>query len=193
MVRRLNTILEALRKSSKWFAFMVVLAGASPLALPAQTATEYEAKAAFLFNFIKFVRWPETVSAGRVDFVIATSSSSPFRSRLESLAGKQVHGRTVRVVTYTDSQFPNPCDVVVVDLVTWNKLPDELRDELRDRHVLSVGEEAEFANQGGVFTLLLVDEHLAFDINVGAARAAKLVISANLLRLAQLSRAEGSR
>lgn len=193
MSHQINTIPGVLRKGSKLIALMVVLAAALPLSIFAQTATEYEAKAAFLFNFIKFVSWPESVSVSRLDFVIATSASSPFRSGLETLTGKQVHGRTVRLVTYTDSQLPFPCDVVVVDLATWSGLPDEMRDELRDRHVLSVGEEAEFANQGGVLTLLLVDEHLAFDINVEAARAAELVISANLLHLAQSRQVKDSR
>lgn len=162
----------------------VVLVGASPLSLPAQTATEYEAKAAFLFNFIKFVRWPETADTSRRDFVIAAPARSAFGKGLKSLNGKRVQGRTVRLVDYTDAQFSIPGDVVVVDLPTWIKLPDAVRDGWRDRHVLTVGEDEDFTNHGGVLSLFLVDEHLAFDINVDAARASELEISANLLHLA---------
>ena len=163
---------------------MLALVGASPSSLPAQTATEYEAKAAFLFNFIKFVRWPETADTNRPDFVIAAPASSLFEAGLKSLNGKRVQGRVVRVVTYTDAQFPFPCDVVVVGMTTWKKLPEAGRDKLRDRNVLSVGEDAQFTDHGGVLTLFLIDRHLAFDINVTAARAADLEISANLLNLA---------
>jgi hypothetical protein len=191
----MKTLPESLRRACPRVVVVATLAlvGALPLTLPAQTATEYKAKAALLFNFIKFVRWPETADAIRSDFVIAVPASSPFGTGLGSLNGKRVQGRTVRLVTYSDSQFPFPCDVLIVGLATWDKLSDAVRDELRDRHVLSVGEEAEFIDHGGVLSLFLVNEHLAFDINVAAARATELEISANLLNLAHSHRKKDSR
>lgn len=173
-----------------WF---VALALVGTAALPAQTATEYEAKAALLYNFIKFVRWPESAETARRDFVIAAPSGSAFGVSLKGLDGRRVRGRTVRLETYGDTQIPEACDVVIVDLDDWDDLSVSRRENLRARHVLTVSETTEFTLQGGVLSLFLVDDHLAFDINVDAARAAELEISANLLNLAHSRRNGGER
>ena len=185
--------LESLRGGGKRIVFLALLATALMPALSAQTAAEYQAKAALLFNFTKFVSWPEEKIAQRNEFVIAVPIASPFRAALESLEGKGMHGRTVRVVFYREAQIPSPCDVAVVDLSTWGQLTEAQRGAFYDRNVLTVGEEEIFTAQVGVLTIFLLDNHLAFDINVDSARAANLTISANLLRLAHSNREESVR
>ncbi len=164
-----KTLFEQLIRFSQRTVWFVALAVALPSTLPAQTATEYEAKAALLFNFIKFVRWPESAEANRRDFVIAAPTASAFGSSLKSLDGKRVQGRTVRLVHYDGDRLPEVCDVIIVGLPTWDRLSDATRAKLTDRNVLTVSEAAEFTRHHGVLSLFLDNEHLAFDINVVAA------------------------
>ncbi|GAB5561087.1 MAG: hypothetical protein SynsKO_27340 [Synoicihabitans sp.] len=166
---------------------------AMAVSLGAQTATEYEAKAAFLFNVTKFVGWPDDVGNTSAELVIAAPSSSPFRTGLESLVGKRVQGRIIRLETYAASRIPSTCDVLVVDGPTWNALTHDQRESLRSRNVLTVAEYPAFVQSGGILSLFLVEDHLAFDINIEAAHEAKLTVSANLLRLADSRRRKEGR
>lgn len=189
----LTTLFESLVRIGRRVVWFVALVVALPLSLPAQTATEYEAKTALLFNFIKFVSWPESADTDRRDFVIASPADTAFGTSLKSLDGKRVSGREVRLVHYDEGQLPNVCDVIVVNLPTWDNLPDVERTKLTAAHVLTVSEAAEFTRHDGVLALFLLDDRLAFDINVEAAQSAELEISANLLNLARSLRNGGGR
>src|SRR5258708_39561856 len=58
---------------------------------------EYDVKAAFLYNFAKFVKWPEEQTLGPT-FIIAVLGEDPFRGILEkTLTGKTILERTVEV------------------------------------------------------------------------------------------------
>ena len=62
-------------------------------------------------------------------------------------------------------------------------MPPGLIDE---NHILTVGEKAGFAKDGGILLLTFEDDHLAFVVNIDASRKAGIEISANLLRLATM-------
>jgi hypothetical protein len=77
-----------------------VAARAQPDAPPAGSApTEYEVKAAFLYNFARFVEWPpESFRDPQEPFVIAILGRDPFGPVLDgTVAGKQVAGRPIAV------------------------------------------------------------------------------------------------
>jgi len=78
----------------------LALAFAPPLALnPAEVPrpSEYEVKAAFLYNFAKFVKWPEDEPMGPT-FVIAVLGKDPFGEILDrTLAGKTVLDKKVEI------------------------------------------------------------------------------------------------
>src|SRR6185295_10763354 len=64
---------------------------------PAPSPTEYEVKAAFLYNFARFVEWPaEARHDPGTPFVIAVLGHDPFGGVLdETVAGKTVGGRPI--------------------------------------------------------------------------------------------------
>src|SRR3954463_9295730 len=87
-------------------AFPVVLAGFSGLRAEGQPIDEYHLKAAFLYNFIRFVDWPsEAFKTPNDPFTICVLGHDPFGQALnDAVAGKVVAGRSVTVRVIPDVQ-----------------------------------------------------------------------------------------
>lgn len=176
-------------KEKPWGRFALVLLYALwllPQVCPAQKsgeAEEYQAKTALIYNFAKFVTWPQEVYAdGDAPFVIATLGDNPFGTTLNLLSGKKMHGRSIEVRHFADVDAYQPCQILYCSLEDLQHLANQ--DSASLEYVLTIGEKEGFATGGGIVLFTFVDDHLAFKINVGAARKANLEISANLFRLA---------
>jgi len=160
------------------------------LAPPAQArpraAPEYAVKAAFLYNFAKYVTWPPEIFADdRASIRLGLLGDAPFANALQVLTGKLVHGRRIEVHRCGSLKELKRCQVVFVSLSTpW--LLREVLAEVRDRPILTVGETPSFARAGGMINFILVDGKVRFEINPTAARRAGIHIHAQLLRIARI-------
>ena len=156
----------------------LAVVGARPAA---QTASiEYQVKAAYLFNFLKFVEFPAT--AGPLNLCVA--GRNPFGTSLdELLRGEQIQGRPIlsRVILEPE---PN-CDVVFVPIGAASTA--YLR-AARGTATLTVGESSDFISQGGIVNFVLKGNNVRFEIDAMAAEQAKLRISSRLLQLATIVR-----
>ena len=143
--------------------------------------TEYRIKTAFLYNFSRFVSWPEAVLQGSSEFSLCTLGSTLFGAQLYTLIGKTVHSKALVV-----KHFDRPEELVDCQLVFISQ-SDELTETLwilKEIPVLTVSDAATFTEQGGIIQFELVDNKVRFRINVDAARTAGLTISSKLLSLA---------
>ena len=80
------------------FKLLLAIAVVVVLALPCgadEPSQEYKVKAAFVFNFAKFIEWPKEVfSSADAPFVIAVVGTDPFNGSLEqAVAGKRIGTR----------------------------------------------------------------------------------------------------
>ncbi|HZQ91321.1 MAG TPA: YfiR family protein [Terriglobales bacterium] len=167
---------------------IVCLLGAPPLRLRAQAApAEYEVKAAFLFNFLKFTEWPEESAGGvHAPLTIAVLGRDPFGKTLDQmLADKTVRGRKVVVRRVSSVDEAIACPIIFVGGGNEHRLA-ELVKALEGRSVLTVGESSGFAQQGGVIALRVEDNKVRFDVNLQAAERARLTLSSQLLKLAHI-------
>jgi hypothetical protein len=165
---------------------LVFVSGFAP-ALHAQAPSrEYALKAAFLFNFIKFVRWPETAfETPGEPLSLCILGEDPFGDALKSLVDKEVHNRPLAVHTRAAAGSPSACQVV---FISREESPDlaSVLSQMAGKPVLTVGETPGFAEKGGVINFFTQDQKLRFEINMDAARNAGLEISSNLLKLARI-------
>jgi hypothetical protein len=168
-------------------ALTVVLA--MPAAIPAQAANEYEVKAAFLFNFTRFVDWPP--SSGSGPFCIGIAGADPFGGALEqAVKGRSAGGHAIAVKHFKPGDESAGCEIVFISGADARKMRAAL-GQLQHAAVLTVGEGPGFCHSGGVIAFQVEDNKVRLDINPEAAQRARLQISSKLLTLATLVRDTG--
>jgi hypothetical protein len=169
---------------------LAVSLAASPSAVSQyNSASEYEIKAAFLYNFAKFIDWPDSSFAyAQSSFAICVLGTDPFGSALDrTLQGKMVGNHPVTLIRITEIEQARRCHVVFVAASESKRLP-EIIDRLQTTSVLLVGESDGFAEAGGAIQFTLDDNHVRFTINKDVADRAGLKFSSKLLALAKIVR-----
>jgi hypothetical protein len=169
-------------------AAVVLLLGA-PLTLAtvsAQTPTEYQVKAAFLYNFAKFIQWPSDAQADEGAFVITILGRDPFGSALDdTLQGKTIDSRKISLRRVSHAEDVGSSQILFVGDSERDRLPQILK-QIGTRAVLTVGEMNQFAERGGVIRFRMDQDRIRFEINVAAAERSRLRISSQLLKLAEI-------
>lgn len=179
-----------------WLSFLIgislLLLVPRAMIAQAKTANEYEVKAAFLYNFAKFVEWPASAwSSPKQPFTFCVLGKDPFGSALDdAVVGKTIADRPISVVRAGRIKDLPECQIVFVSTSESLKSPEILAG-LRGRNVLVVGEAEDFACSGGTIQFVLEGNHVRFAINPDAAERAKLKISSKLLALAVVVRDAG--
>ena len=149
---------------------------------------EYQIKAAFLYNFVKFVEWPDdTFTDSSTPLTLCVLGEDPFGAALDSLKGKAVKGRKLAIKRFESDQELEGCHVLFISLPEKNHLA-QIIETLKDSSILTVGEMEQFAELGGIINFTIERSKIRFIINVNAAEQAGLKISSKLLRLAKVIR-----
>jgi len=165
-------------------ALVILLAAAAASPAPVD---EYAVKAAFLYNFAKFVEWPDSAFAGHPEThrfcVYGADLSAP--PLLQELEKKVVQGRRVVILHPGLPQELAACQIVFLRRGDDALLPEVL-SAVGGRPVLLVGEAEGFAQRGGMINFVVEQEHVRFEINRHAAAAAGLAVSSKLLGLAKV-------
>jgi hypothetical protein len=157
-----------------------------------QQPTEYEVKAAFLYNFAKFVDWP--VSAFPADdsvLIVGVLGSVDIVEVLDQIIGqKTVKNRRIVIhhfEWYRDIEF---CHILFVSN-TESKRLRRLFNHIGSKPILTVGDQIEgFAQTGGIINFTINDKLINFEINPNVATQHNLAISSKLLRLATIIETE---
>jgi hypothetical protein len=154
-----------------------------------QAAGEYEVKAAFLYNFAKFVEWPGAGAprlAGQLSLCVL--GYDPFGDKLKTaVENKSTDSRTIVLLHLNDARQLNSCHILFVSSYEQKRFRS-LQEETRLNSVLTVGEAEEFTRDGGIIRFVLEDGRVRLEINLSAAEWAKLRISSKLLSLAKIVR-----
>ncbi|MFI5174453.1 MAG: YfiR family protein [Terriglobia bacterium] len=154
---------------------------------PSQSPREYQVKAAFLYNFAKFIEWPSNVAADpNSPFVLGIMGDDPFGADLEqTINGKAVNGRRLVIKRFKRGQPLDLCQILFISSSEQGHLT-QILDSLKGSSVLTVGEADHFAQSGGIINFTLKDDRVRFEINLGAADRARLKISSKLLVLGEV-------
>lgn len=164
-----------------WLGF----AGLPAAARAEVTAPEYDVKAAFLFNFTKFVEWPPAAFTDEHSSLrICVLGENPFGKALHVLMDEEVAGRRLTLLHVDKLNNLEACHVLYVSRSERGRLAHILGD-LRGVPVLTVGDTAGFIDQGGMINFVLEGSKVRFDVNLEAAERAGLKISSRLLALAK--------
>jgi len=156
-----------------------------------QPMDEYEVKAAFLYNFARFVEWPTQSFQTRQDpIVVCVLGRNPFGNALqEVIRGKSIDGRAFVSRQVADAEEARACQILFVS-ASAGKHFRSLWGSLKPAGILTVGEAEGFASSGGVINFKLDSGRVRFEINLDAAEHAQLHISSKLLSLAEIVKTE---
>jgi hypothetical protein len=168
-----------MRASRKTFPFLLAAAcglgicGVAGVARAQGILSEYDVKAAFLFNFTKFVEWPPPAFADeRSPLKLCVLGENPFGKTLRALTGEEVGGRRLLLTRPENLNNLESCHVLYVSRSERERLSQILAG-VRNAPVLTVGDTPGFIDQ------------VRFDINQEAAERAGIKISSRLLALAK--------
>lgn len=151
------------------------------------TAGEYQIKAAFLFNFAKFVEWPPSSFLNTAaPLRICVFGQDPFGEELRNITReKTLNGRKLEVNPALNVQAARTCQILFIASSETAQLKQILAS-LRGSNVLTVADSKGFAENGGMINFVLENNRVLFEVNRKAAEEAGLKISSKLLAVAKL-------
>ena len=171
--------------------------------LLAAQSEEMQLKSAFLYNFIKFVDWPQKkFEDSNSAVIIGVIAKDPLGDAFKPLIGKKVKNRTVVVKHLTgfddlnqsrkqNNSEPNEiaaslreCHLLFI-CSAENRNISKIIDSIKDCNVLIVGEQTGFLETGGMINFLIENNKVRFEINLDAAEKEELKMNSQLLQLAK--------
>ncbi len=168
-------------RAGGWRLAVLCLLLALPVAL-ARGEDAYQIKAAFIFNFTKFITWPAAMEQEGGDLRLCLFNGNPFGDYVFQLEGRKVRNFYLRVVQPKSSAELGRCHILYL-------VPDETTSQLlagiADKPVLTIADEDGFATDGGGIQLLSENNRIRFDVNLQRIKGSGLDISSKLLHLAR--------
>ena len=166
-------------------AAIILFCMIAAFAYPESKVSEYAVKAAYLFNFGKFVRFaPSDAVNNRQTFDICIVGEDPLGHTLDDItANEELDSKPVRVVRLKTAAEARGCAVAYISSSEGARVGADL-EALRGQPVLTVSDDANFLQHGGMIQFVTVGNHVRFAVNLNAARNAQLGLSSELLKVA---------
>ena len=160
----------------------------APPAHAQDPVSEYQIKAAYLFNFLKFVEWPANAFADPLaPIVIGIVGDDPFGESLpQVVVGKTVQGRDLVIRKYRFGENLRGSHILFISASEKKRLPQVL-SSLQGSSVLTVADTDQFLEAGGMIQFFLEDDRVRFAIDVDATSRANLKLSSKLLSVARVT------
>lgn len=149
-----------------------------------ERASEYNVKAAYLYQIPKFVSWPSEHLKQGARLNLCVLGSDPFRGALQKIHLRQVRGHELNVRYIKKIHKASQCHILFLsgDFAEQSVLDKYHR--IAEQHILTIGESAAFVKGGGIIALTLREDRVALEVNLQAAQDANIEVSSNLLEIA---------
>ena len=148
------------------------------------SVTRSDVEAAYLYNFAKFVQWPEDKAAESQPFSICLLGEDEFGRRLDDLiANETFQGRRIVAKRFSSVAAAESCQIVFIGQSEEARLSKDL-SALNTKHVLTVSDLPQFLERGGAIQFLFQNNMVRFAVNLAAAQQAGLTLSSELLKVA---------
>jgi hypothetical protein len=147
--------------------------------------TEFRVKAACLFKFTPFIEWPEAAFPDpKAPFIVAILGKDPFGPILEeTFKGKSVGNHPIELRRYKDLKELKPCHMLYVSESEKENL-EAVAKATKDMGAVTASDIETFTRKAGAIRFLIAENKVRFEINLDAAKRAKVTISSKLLKIA---------
>jgi len=182
---RLNRGLQVLLRQLTAGALAWALLTVTTLSAQSSKPTEYQVKAAYLYNFGRFVEWPAKVSAAKDGlFTICVLGQDPFGPILNAvLANETIAGKNVVTEKIPKPEDAVKCQILFISSSEESQLKHILAT-LDSASVLTVSDLPQFSRRGGMVQFILEGTRVRFEVNLSPTEHAGLTLSSELLKLA---------
>lgn len=159
----------------------------TPLQASAPVQNEYALKSRFLYNFCRFIEWPDSAFVSPTEpFIIGIVGDDPFGSALnEAVRGKKYHNRPIWIDHFRAPAEIKRCHLLFVSRANAGRL-DPILAAVAGKNVLTVSETEDFLTRGGMITLRAEQNRVRLRLGAAAIQSANLVVSSKLLRVAEV-------
>jgi hypothetical protein len=159
-----------------------------PFQLPGQESENDDLastmKAVFIYNFTKYIEWPDSDTTGC--FKIGVIGNSSIITPLKNIEKeKRVNKIKIKIITINDPREIKDCRILLIDKSEKHRLADIL-SEISGKNILTIGDTPDFAASGMAINFIVINEKIKFEINSDALNRAGLKASSHLLKLAIL-------
>lgn len=173
------------KTGSAWLVFgLLLFVYTHPLysADPQQSPTEAQVKAAYLYNFGKFVRWQAPVESDTFD--ICVLGKNPFGTALSStIADEHIDGKSIVARNVDGVGGTSRCKILFISTSEEPRLKSAIAVSQKSS-TLTVSDIPKFAEHGGMIGLVNVGGRIRFEVNLKAVNKVGIVISSELLKVA---------
>lgn len=177
----------------RFFVVGVFLAGLWPTLAGAEREDERigRVKAAFILNIARFVSWPKEAQDTQGDqLLLCLYRRNPFGEAIETIRGKVVNGRTLRINLVQSLAQSHPCSILLIGLDEMQHFDEESRQASSNRPLLTIADLTDTdlspPHQHALVTLVRNGARIGFEINLAKARRIGLQMSSSLLKLAKI-------
>lgn len=157
-----------------------------PRGLGSAGPSEYDVKAAYLLNVLKFAERKAVAAASDV-LPLCLFAPGPIERPLAELANRLVHGRKLRVRTIGSAAELVGCEVVFVGRSSGHRAMIEKANAMG---VLTVGNDGDFLRMSGMMALVIENRRVVVEINERAVNGRDWTISSHLLEVARITGGE---
>jgi hypothetical protein len=170
-----------------WLGCRIAILCLFPIFCRAQSSagfTTHDVQAAYLYNFAKFVQWPENRETSSQPFSICLLGEDEFGRKLDDLiADETLQGRKIVARRLSSVSAAESCQIVFIGQSEEARLSKELA-ALNMKPVLTVSALPQFLERGGAVQFLLQNNRVRFAVNLASAQQAGLTLSSELLKVA---------
>jgi hypothetical protein len=151
-----------------------------------QSLEEQSVLAALALNIVRFTNWPSEAEKEMKEVInFCVIGDNVVQQSFTSIDDKTVGDKTLRVLNLSRLRNFDQCHVLYISDLKQNVLL-QLLVEIKKRPVLTIGEDDNFAEYGGMIGLRNDNGKINLYINLPVAKEANLNISARLLKLAKI-------
>ena len=146
-------------------------------------ASNSKIKATFIYNFTKYIDWPDKYKEG--NFVIGVLGTSSFYNDLTTLLNtKTVGNQRFEIKSFTTAEFVSGiCHILFVPAENSSLLPDVVK-KLKGKSTLIITEKPGLAKQGAAINFVVENNKQRFELNKSNIEKYNLKVSTTLTALA---------
>lgn len=173
-----------MKKLGRFFIILLF----SSISAYADEAKIKDIQTAYIYNFAKFIKWPNNVDKSD-SFNVCIYGDADFEGKLDKLSQKSLGNKKIFVLRVNTKEEIQNCQMLILPSVGDSKLA-ELIAWAKKHHIVTISDTKGYASQGVMINFYLENKKVRFEINHQKAKNAKINISSKLLRVAKVVKSD---